>query len=1147
MGNFVHLHLHTEYSLLDGACVIKRLVRRVRELGQTAVAITDHGNMYGVIEFYKACKAENIKPIIGCEVYVAPRTRFDKVHRIDSSPYHLVLLCKNQTGYQNLIKLVSKGYLDGFYNKPRIDRELLKKHHEGLICLSACLAGEIPRALTAEDYTAARESALFYKNLFGEGNYYIELQDHGMEEQRRILPHLQKLAEELEIPLVATNDCHYLTKEDSKTQAVLMCIQTNTVLGEEKAMEFPTEEFYVKSQEEMASLFSSYEGALENTLRIAELCNLDFEFGITKLPYFHLDGVEDNTEYFRKLCFRGLRKRYGEHPDLSLIKRLEYELSVIVQMGYVDYFLIVWDFIRYAKEQDIPVGPGRGSGAGSLCAYCIGITGIDPMKYQLLFERFLNPERISMPDFDIDFCYEKRQKVIDYVVKKYGKEHVAQIITFGTMAAKGVLRDVGRALGMSYQSVDVIAKMVPGELNMTLDKALILSKNLKNVYDTDPKGRELIDTARKLEGMPRHASTHAAGVVITRKEADFYVPLQKNDEAIVTQYTMTTLEELGLLKMDFLGLRNLTIIDQCEKEVRADKPDFRISKIPLDDRSVYAMFSRGDTEGVFQFESPGMKRVLTQLCPENIEDLIAVISLFRPGPMESIPKYIRNRHHPGQITYRHPLLEPILKVTYGCIVYQEQVMQICRQLAGYSYGRADLVRRAMAKKKSDVMSQERQYFIHGKQNEDGSWECVGAVANGVDEATANAIFDEMASFASYAFNKSHAAAYAYISYQTAYLKQHYPKEYMAALLTNVMGATGKTIEYINTCTSMQIQVFPPNINKSRLGFTVNGGHLNFGLLAIKNLGRVVIEKTIEEREKNGIFTSLPDFLKRMHGKDLNKRAVESLILCGALDDFPHNRKEMMSAYEAIMDTVDRSARQNVEGQLGFFSSFSQHSEEVRLPKMEEYPIKQKLAMEKEIMGLYLSGHPLDGLAPPPNCVAILEILQNVQEADGLKEGDSVTVLAVLQGKKILSTKSKAPMAFLTIEDRSGSMEAILFPNCYEYFAQFLTPDNALLIRGKLSLKEDEKPKIICDFIREYSSTQPEKPWKLYIQVPTKSAPEVNRVLSVLSRYPGREQVIFYCSDTQARYRPRIKYAITGNKELVNVLKNIVGENNIAIK
>lgn len=1147
MGNFVHLHLHTEYSLLDGACVIKRLVRRVRELGQTAVAITDHGNMYGVIEFYKACKAENIKPIIGCEVYVAPRTRFDKVHRIDSSPYHLVLLCKNQTGYQNLIKLVSKGYLDGFYNKPRIDRELLKKHHEGLICLSACLAGEIPRALTAEDYTAARESALFYKNLFGEGNYYIELQDHGMEEQRRILPHLQKLAEELEIPLVATNDCHYLTKEDSKTQAVLMCIQTNTVLGEEKAMEFPTEEFYVKSQEEMASLFSSYEGALENTLRIAELCNLDFEFGITKLPYFHLDGVEDNTEYFRKLCFRGLRKRYGEHPDLSLIKRLEYELSVIVQMGYVDYFLIVWDFIRYAKEQDIPVGPGRGSGAGSLCAYCIGITGIDPMKYQLLFERFLNPERISMPDFDIDFCYEKRQKVIDYVVKKYGKEHVAQIITFGTMAAKGVLRDVGRALGMSYQSVDVIAKMVPGELNMTLDKALILSKNLKNVYDTDPKGRELIDTARKLEGMPRHASTHAAGVVITRKEADFYVPLQKNDEAIVTQYTMTTLEELGLLKMDFLGLRNLTIIDQCEKEVRADKPDFRISKIPLDDRSVYAMFSRGDTEGVFQFESPGMKRVLTQLCPENIEDLIAVISLFRPGPMESIPKYIRNRHHPGQITYRHPLLEPILKVTYGCIVYQEQVMQICRQLAGYSYGRADLVRRAMAKKKSDVMSQERQYFIHGKQNEDGSWECVGAVANGVDEATANAIFDEMASFASYAFNKSHAAAYAYISYQTAYLKQHYPKEYMAALLTNVMGATGKTIEYINTCTSMQIQVFPPNINKSRLGFTVNGGHLNFGLLAIKNLGRVVIEKTIEEREKNGIFTSLPDFLKRMHGKDLNKRAVESLILCGALDDFPHNRKEMMSAYEAIMDTVDRSARQNVEGQLGFFSSFSQHSEEVRLPKMEEYPIKQKLAMEKEIMGLYLSGHPLDGLAPPPNCVAILEILQNVQEADGLKEGDSVTVLAVLQGKKILSTKSKAPMAFLTIEDRSGSMEAILFPNCYEYFAQFLTPDNALLIRGKLSLKEDEKPKIICDFIREYSSTQPEKPWKLYIQVPTKSAPEVNRALSVLSRYPGREQVIFYCSDTQARYRPRIKYAITGNKELVNVLKNIVGENNIAIK
>ncbi len=1073
--------------------------------------------MYGAIDFYKACKKEGIKPIIGCEVYVSNRSRFDKVHQMDFSN-HLILLCKNAIGYQNLIKLVSDGYIDGFYKKPRVDRELLSKHSEGLICLSACLAGSIPQALMANDYEKAVETALFCKNTFSGGNYYIEIQDHDIPEQKRILPFLEKLARENDIPLVCTNDCHYIDKADAKAQAILMCVQTNVVYGDEKALEFPTDEFYVKSYEEMKDRFGKFEGAMENTLKIAEQCNLDFEFGVTKLPLFTIPNVEDNTDYFKKLCYRGLKKRYGEVITDEINSRLEYELSVIIKMGYVDYFLIVWDFIRYAKENDIPVGPGRGSGAGSLCAYCIGITGVDPIKYNLLFERFLNPERISMPDFDIDFCVDKRQKVIDYVVKKYGSDHVAQIITFGTMAAKGAIRDVGRALGMPYQNVDTIAKLVPTELNITLEKALKISKELKTIYDTDQASHELIDMARKLEGVPRHASTHAAGVVITREPASFYVPLQKNDEAIVTQYTMATLEELGLLKMDFLGLRNLTVIDQCEKEIKKTNPDFSIANLPIDDKAVYEMFSNGDTQGVFQFESAGMKRVLSQLKPDSIEDIIAVISLYRPGPMDSIPKYIKNRHNPKNVTYKHELLRPILDVTYGCIVYQEQVMQICRQLAGYSYGRADLVRRAMSKKKADVMEQERHNFIHGKLNDDGSIECVGAVANGVSEKIANMIFNEMSSFAAYAFNKSHAAAYAYISYQTAFLKCHYRKQYMAALLTSVLSNADKVIEYIAECSAQGIKISPPSINSSYVGFTADGEELNFGLLAVKNLGRGAIENIISERELNGDFSSLNDFIERMCGKDINKRAIESLIKCGAFDCFPSNRMEMMRSYESIVDFVDDSARKNIVGQLDLFGTQNVEKPEYIMKKYDDFSFNEKIQMEKEITGLYLSGHPLDGVNLPKSAgkiIPISDILGSVDDIGGYKDGDIVKVLCTVQSKKTLTTRTKSLMAFLTVEDKSGSMEVVVFPNIYEKNSSIFSGEKNLVITGKVSIKEDEPPKLLCEVVADCAKIIVDvNPLKLYIKFDSQDDERVQKALDLLSRNKGDCEVYFHFVDTK---------------------------------
>ena len=1141
MTDFVHLHVHSEYSLLDGACRIQELPRQAAKLGQKALAITDHGNMYGVVDFYKACRAAGIKPVIGCEVYVAPRTRFDKVHKVDSSPYHLILLCKNETGYQNLIKMVSEGYLHGFYTKPRIDHALLEQYHEGLICLSACLAGELPRQLLHDGYEKARETAQFYQRLFGE-DYYIELQDHGIADQRRVLPQLARLADELGIGLVATNDAHYLEKKDAKTQAILMCIQTNTVYGQTQTMEFETEEFYLKSGDEMAQLFQHYPEALENTVRIAEKCQFDFTFGETKLPRFEAPDGRDNREFFISLCREGLARRYGKHPDEAIRQRLDYEIGVIDQMGYIDYFLIVYDFIRYAKEHDVPVGPGRGSGAGSLAAYCIGITGIDPIRHGLLFERFLNPERVSMPDFDIDFCIEKRQMVIDYVISKYGSDHVAQIITFGTMAAKQAVRDVGRAMGMSYQAVDVIAKMIPGKLNMTIDKALQESRELKNAYDTDPQAHELIETARGLEGMPRHASTHAAGVVITRDPADTYVPLQKNDDVVVTQFPMGTLEELGLLKMDFLGLRNLTVIRACENQIRKREPDFDINHIPMDDQQVFEMLSQGDTDGVFQLESGGIRQVLAQLKPRNLEDIIAVISLYRPGPMESIPRYIENRHHPERITYLHPLLKPILEVTYGCIVYQEQVMQICRSLAGFSYGRADLVRRAMAKKKADVMEKERQNFIYGKTNEDGSVECVGAVNNGVSEAAATEIFEEMSSFASYAFNKSHAAAYAYIAYQTAYLKHHYKREYMAALLSSVLSNTDKVNEYINYCRQNQIRVTPPDVNVSEAGFTVIGREINFGLLAIKNLGRGVIQNIIREREARGPFQSLPDFCERMYGKDVNKRAIESLIQSGAFDAFPHNRREMMRAYEGIVDQVDDNRRRNIEGQISLFSMVADAPPAYHIPHAEEYSAAELLAMEKETVGLYLSGHPLDQAGKLPERVRVTEIaaLLPEEEEDRLRlDGRRATLFGVIQHKRTLSTKNGGMMAFLRLEDKTGGMEVVVFPNVYAQNTALLEEGQILLFSGRVSVKEEEQPKLICERVSTLEAAAKQQPagsgGTLYLKFSGKDDPVLPAVKGILARHPGEIEVVFYFADRKSYFAWK-DCRVDGSETLLKQLK-----------
>lgn len=1156
---FAHLHVHTEYSLLDGACRMERLLDAAKEMGQTAVAITDHGCMYGVVEFYKAAKKRGIHPILGCEVYVARRTRFDKVHELDGENRHLVLLCENETGYHNLLALVSKAWVEGFYSKPRVDLDLLREHHEGLIALSACLAGEIPRALTRGDYEGARKAALRYEGIFGRGNFYLELQDHGMAEQKRINPQLIRLSRETGIPLVATNDCHYIAPEDSRMHRVLLCIQTGRTIEDENAMEFGSEEFYFKSEEEMRALFPDVPEAADNTVKIAQRCQVELEFGKTKLPAFFTPDGSDNLEFFRRLCQEGLIRRYGEDPPQEYRDRLEYEIRVISQMGYVNYYLIVWDFIRYARSVGIPVGPGRGSGAGSLAAYCVGITNVDPMRYDLLFERFLNPERVSMPDFDIDFSDERRDEIIGYVVDKYGADHVAQIVTFGTMAARGALRDVGRALNIPYNKVDQVAKLVPLSLGMTLDTAMKQSKELREKVEADPQVKELWDMARKVEGMPRHASTHAAGVVITDKPVMDYVPLSKNDDAVVTQYTMTAIEELGLLKMDFLGLRNLSVIDHAEKLVRRREAGFSIEAAPEDDGAVFRMLSEGHSEGVFQLESPGMKRLLVQAQPACVEDLIAIISLYRPGPMQFIPQYLESRKNPESVHYRHPLLRPILEPTGGCIIYQEQVMQIFRDLAGYSLGRADIVRRAMAKKKHDVLEREREVFLHGQQREDGTWEVDGCLRRGVDQQTALELFKEIESFASYAFNKPHAAGYAVVAYQTAYLKCHYPCEYMAALLSSVLGQTGKVAEYIEECGRLGISVLPPHVNYSDMGFTVVGKSIRFGLLAVKNLGRNVIARMVEERRGGGEFTSFYNFCKRMAGRDLNRRAIESLVKCGALDGLGNNRREMLLAVERVLDSLEADKRRNVEGQMGFFDApGSAQGGEPPLEKTEDFSAADKLNMEKEVTGMYLSGHPMAayaGLYQEGGYARMDEILQSAgeRETGRYQDGQWVTLLGMVVGVRKKATKNNAQMAFVSLEDMYGAITALVFPKVLEQYGSLLYEGAVVAVQGKLSFTEDKAPELVCQSLGKPADPvsvkapagKPVRPG-LYLRLSSQKDPRYDKAMRYIAVFDGGATDLYLTfQDTGKLLRAPAKFRVEINRPLLRALKELLGAENVA--
>lgn len=1185
---FTHLHVHTEYSLLDGACRISRLVSSAKKKGQTALAITDHGVMYGVIDFYRACKKEGIKPIIGCEVYVAPSSRFDKTSSFEKY-YHMVLLCENIEGYNNLCKLVSKGFTEGFYSKPRIDDELLKQYHKGLICLSACLGGEIPQKLLNNDYNSAKEKAVFYQNLFGKDNFFIELQNHNITEQLQINPQLIRLANEINADMVVTNDCHYIEKEDHYIHSILLCIQTNTTVNDENKMEFKTNEFYLKSEDEMRELFPNLSIAFDNTQKIADRCNVEFEFGVRKLPRFDVPKNENHYDYFRRKCYEGLYKHYGQNPEKFLIDRIEYELETVNKMGFVDYYLIVNDFVQYAKSEGIPVGPGRGSGAGSLCAYCIGITSIDPIKYNLLFERFLNPERVSMPDFDIDFCKDRRGEVIDYVVRKYGTDHVAQIISFGTMQARGAIRDVGRALGISYAETDVIAKLIPMELNMTLEKAMNINLELKNYYEQNSNAKKLIDIAMQLEGMPRHATMHAAGVVITDKPVSDYVPLSKNDDNIVTQFTMTTLEELGLLKMDFLGLRNLTVIAEAEKLILKNHPEYNSEKINENDKKVFAMISQGNTEGVFQFESQGMKNVLTQLKPEGIEDLVAVLSLYRPGPMDSIPTYIDCRHNPNHIKYKHPLLKDILEVTYGCIVYQEQVMQIFRHLAGYSLGRADIVRRAMSKKKHKVMEEERNIFINGLVDENGKIIVDGCIRRGISKEIANSIYDEMESFASYAFNKSHAAAYATVSYKTAYLKCYFPKEYMAALLSSVLDNQSKLSVYISECQKMGIQVLPPHVNESDHSFTVSNKQIRYGLLAIKNLGKNFIDEIIKER-RNGIYKSFYDFCKRVYGKNMNSRALESLIKCGAFDGLGANRKQLFYIMPTVLEDVEYEFRHSSGGQMSFFDMGEnddlKKQNEPELPKLEEFDKTTILQMEKEMSGIYLSGHPIDDYS------LYAEKLQSdytrniiLNENGYYSDGKRVMLVSIIAKVKTQITKNNKIMAFVNVEDKFGMLEVVVFPNIYEKTSVLLKENNAVLIKGILNFKENEEPKIICDSVAKafnneecknmkietFVQSQPKvnyqtnnlsdnmqintqnniqqnnKPPTLYIRIDDLYTKKYDLAKRITDIFDGRTPVVFYLTNTNRKVIAPKNMWVYLNDVMIKELKHQLGEENVVVK
>ncbi len=1143
MKDFVHLHLHTEYSLLDGCCRITKLFDAVKKNKQSAVAITDHGVMYGAVNFYKEAKKAGIKAIIGCEVYVAPRNRTDKEKHIDNNYTHLVLLCENETGYKNLIYLVSSGFTEGFYSKPRVDRELLEKHHEGIIALSGCLAGAVSKALLENNYEKAKQEALWYKQTFGNNNYFLEIQNHGLAEQLRINPALIRLSKETGIELVATNDVHYIEKQDAKMQKVLLCLQTGKKINEELPLSFETDEFYLKNGDEMAVKFAAVPEAIENTVKIAQRCNFEFEFGNIKLPNFDI-GDKNHAQYFREKCYEGFRRIYKDFAPEGAKERLEYELSVIEKMGYVDYYLIVWDFVRYAKENGIPVGPGRGSGAGSLAAYCIGITGVDPIKYNLLFERFLNPERVSMPDFDIDFCYVNRQKVIDYVIEKYGSDHVAQIVTFGTLAARNAVRDVGRVMDYPYATCDKVAKLIPRDYHTDLSSAVQKVPELKNLYENDTTVKQLIDMAIKVEGMPRHASTHAAGVVISAGPVYTHVPLSKNDEAVVTQYTMTALDELGLLKMDFLGLRNLTVIDDTCKEIRKTQPDFSIENIPENDKETLIMMGNGFTEGVFQFESAGMVRVLKSFRPENLEDLIAIISLYRPGPMDSIPKYIHNRFHPDDVRYDTPALKEILGVTYGCIVYQEQVMQVCRTLAGYSLGRADIVRRAMSKKKHDVMEAERKAFVYGEKDSNGNIICKGAIANGVDEKTAHKIFDDMTAFSAYAFNKSHAAAYGYLAYQTAYLKCHYPAYYMAALLTSVMDSTDKVIEYTAECQRLGIKVLPPCVNKSGEGIICENGNIRFGLLAIKNLGRAASNRIIEER-KNGEYTSFYDFINRNISREFNRRALEGLIKSGALDFTGYNRREMLLSSENVLSAAESKHRFTSGGQMDLFAENDDEAE-VEIKRLPEMPLYEKLSAEKEVTGLYLTGHPMKEYENYTKFIGA-KFLRNVYD-DRYVEGTRITAVCLITSFVQKQLKSGQMLGNVTLEDTSSSVNAVCFSAILLKYRHLLTVGNALKVIAKISQRDENQKELIIESLEALPNfasnfTAPAKKTKtLYLKVKSIDSAEMSKVKEILSLNKGEVPVYIYDAYANKKYCAPEHLWVDIHNDLIEELCEVLGKN-----
>ena len=1145
--SFTHLHLHTEYSLLDGACRIEKLVERVKELGQTAVAITDHGVMYGAVDFYRACKGAGIKPVIGCEVYVAPRTRFDRVHELDASARHLVLLCRNEEGYRNLSYMVSMAFTEGFYIKPRIDMDLLRAHCGGLIALSACLGGEIPRRLRAGDYQGAKAHALEMRELFGEDGYYLEIQDHHLPEQQAVNAGILRLSGETGIPLVATNDCHYLTREDAAMQDVLMCVQTGKLVEDTERMRFETQEFFVKSEEEMRALFPNCPQAIDNTRKIVELCDVDFHFGTYHLPEFKLPrGETDGDAYFEKLCWQGFALRYPNGGE-ELKDRLRMEMGVIRQMGFVDYFLIVSDFIGYAKENGIPVGPGRGSGAGSMVAYCLRITDVDPIKYGLIFERFLNPERVTMPDIDIDFCIRRRQEVIDYVSRKYGEDHVVQIVTFGTMKAKAAIRDVGRVLNFPYAEVDNIAKQVPFDIKMTLDKALVLSKGLSDLYNGDERVRELVDMARKIEGMPRNASTHAAGVVITKRPVYEYVPLATNDGQPVTQYTMTTIEELGLLKMDFLGLRNLTVLDDAVKMVQKRQPGFRLEDIPDDDMEVYQMLSDGRTSGVFQMESAGMTGVCVGLKPKSIEDICAIIALYRPGPMDSIPKFLACAQNPALVTYKHPALEPILSNTYGCIVYQEQVIEIFRKLAGYSLGQADMVRRAMSKKKEKDVQRERESFIHG----DPARNIAGCLAGGIPEAVAQSIYDEINDFAHYAFNKSHSLAYAIVAYQTAWFKYRHPREYMAALLTSVLDSQGKVAEYIAECKDGGIALLPPDINESGAAFTVSGENIRFGLAALKGVGVGFTNAVLAEREKGGSFVSFPEFCARMFDSDLNKRVLDSLIRSGCFDSLGCRRSQLMKVYETVVDSIARDRRKNLEGQFDLFGGGGEGMSvpTVILPDIPEFSPAELMAMEKETTGLYLSGHPMDEYrrqAQKYGAVPIAAVMAAGEEGGPSRYGDgtNVTLAGVVASVRTKTTKNNTLMAYVMLEDATGSMELLCFSRTLTESGAYLKANLPVAVSGRVSVRDEKAPQLMVDRVIPLGSAprRTEGEQVLWVRLPD-GGESFNWFKKLLNMFPGENPAVVYLADSKKKLQTHCIL----HDALLAELRETLGEASVVLK